>query len=266
LRGLSLEGKMMIVFVHQPEYLPWLGFFDKLARCNTFVIYDDAQFQHGGFHNRNKIRTPQGWQWLTVPITHGHPQIIKDVKIARQEWKTKQLNLISQNYHKAPYYQQYFPLFRDAINSNHELLIGLNLHLIKAIADALDIKVNMVRSSEFPYSGHEKNEKLVSICKHIGADTYLSGSGGKNYVNEVLFRDAKIVVQWHSYTHPSYVQTFEGFEPNMSILDLLFNVGPHAREVLLCGGATTVSDPPVGVTSEPLIIEQKAASGQVLTI
>jgi hypothetical protein len=90
----------MKVFVHQPEYIPWLGFFDKLARCDTYVIYDDAQYQHGSFHNRNRIRTPNGWEWLTVPIIHGHPQIIKEVKISGEQWRVKQLNNLKLHYIK----------------------------------------------------------------------------------------------------------------------------------------------------------------------
>ncbi len=226
----------MIVFVHQPEYIPWLGFFDKLARCDTFVIYDDAQFQHGGFHNRNRIRTQRGWEWLTVPISHGHPQTIKDVKIAGDQWRNRQLSMITHNYEKTPYFREYYSVIKEAIQFEHELLIGLNLHLIKAIAELLDIKAKMMRSSEFPYAGTEKNEKLVSMCKFLGADTYLSGSGGKSYVNENLFSGAKISVNWHSYIHPTYKQRFEGFEPNMSIIDLLFNEGPKAKEILLKGG------------------------------
>jgi hypothetical protein len=229
----------MIVFVHQPEYIPWLGFFDKLARCDTYVIYDDAQYQHGGFHNRNRIRTMQGWDWLTVPIIHGHPQTIKDVKISGDKWKNKQLNLIISNYEKTPYFEEYFPIIRDAITFNHELLIGLNLHLIKDIAELLGIKAKMMRSSEFPYAGKEKNEKLVSMCKFLGANVYLSGSGGKNYVDETLFTTANIEVQWHNYIHPTYKQRFEGFQPNMSIIDLLFNQGPKTTETLLKGGTIT---------------------------
>lgn len=226
----------MKVFVHQPEYIPWLGFFDKLARCDTYVIYDDAQYQHGGFHNRNRIRTPSGWEWLTVPIIHGHPQTIKDVRIYGDQWRTKQLNSLRAHYRKTPYFNKYFPLLEEAIVFNHELLIGLNLHLIKSVADALDIKVKMMRSSEFPYGGEEKNEKLVSMCKFLGADTYLSGSGGQNYIKEELFRQAGVTLQWHTYEHPKYQQMFGGFEPNMSIIDLLFNEGPNAKEILLKGG------------------------------
>src|SRR5512133_1963212 len=196
----------MIVFVHQPEYIPWLGFFDKLARCDTYVIYDDAQYQHGGFHNRNRIRTPQGWEWLTVPISHGHPQTIKDVRIAGNQWKKKQIERIIQCYEKTPYFKEYYPIIKDTISSNHELLIGLDLHFIKTIAEELGIKVTMMRSSEFPYAGTEKNQKLISMCKFLGADTYLCGSGGKCYVDETLFTQAKVNVQWHSYQHPSYKQ------------------------------------------------------------
>ena len=125
----------MIAFVHQPEYMPWLGFFDKLARCDTFVIYDDAQFQHGGFHNRNRIRTFNGWEWLTVPIMHGHPQTIKDVKISGNQWQKKHLTSIIQNYEKTPYFEEYFPSVKEAINFNHELLIDLNLNLINNLAE-----------------------------------------------------------------------------------------------------------------------------------
>ncbi len=227
----------MIVFVHQPEYIPWLGFFDKLARCDTYVVYDDAQYQHGGFHNRNRIRTPQGWEWITVPISHGHPQTIKDVKIFDDHWKKKQLTSIISRYQRAPYFKEYYPIIEEAIAFSHQRLIGLNMHLIMAFADVLDIKAKMIRSSEVPYAGEEKNEKLVSMCKFLGADIYLCGSGGINYVNEALFNKANISVQWHSYTHPSYRQRFSGFEPNMSIIDLLFNEGPASKEILLKGGS-----------------------------
>ncbi|MCW3996193.1 MAG: WbqC family protein [Candidatus Bathyarchaeota archaeon] len=244
----------MLVFVHQPEYIPWLGFFDKLARCDTFIIYDDAQYQHGGFHNRNKIRTKQGWEWLTVPITHGHPQTIKDIKISGNQWQNRQLALISQNYRKTPYFKQYYPIIEDVLTSNHELLIELDLHLIKTIAKILGINPKMIRSSEFPYFGTEKNEKLISMCKFIGADQYLSGSGGRAYVKEDLFTEANIEVQWHNYDHPIYKQNFEGFQPNMSIIDLLFNMGPQAKEIILKGGTLkTTKNPHRPTLPNPLI-------------
>jgi hypothetical protein len=221
--------------------MPWLGFFDKLARCDTFVIYDDAQYQHGGFHNRNKIRTLNGWKWLTVPIIHGHPQTIKDVKISGTQWKSDHLNALIQNYQKTPYFKDYFPLIEEAINFDHKLLIDLNLNLIRAISEILSIKVNFARSSEFPYCGKEKNEKLVSMCKFMGANTYLSDSGGNAYMNEGVFSESNVKVIWHSYDHPMYKQMYEGFIPNMSVLDLLFNVGPQAKEIILKGGVVNTN-------------------------
>ncbi len=252
----------MIVFVHQPEYIPWLGFFDKLARCDTFVIYDDAQFQHGGFHNRNRIRTNNGWEWLTVPIIHGHPQTIKDVKISGDEWRRKHLNALALNYEKTPFFKEYYPVIKEAIVFNHELLIGLNLHLIKAIAELLGIKARMMRSSEFPYCGKEKNEKLVSMCKFLGADIYLSGSGGRNYVDETIFSRANINLQWHSYKHPTYPQRYNGFEPSMSVIDLLFNMGPESMKIILQGGFVADVTQPIELQTIPcqVALEQKKVS------
>jgi hypothetical protein len=226
----------MILFVHQPEYIPWLGFFDKLARCDYFIVYDDAQFQHGGFHNRNKIRTLPGWSWLTVPIVHNHPQTIKDVRIAEGNWRDKQLRIITHNYKDTPYFDYYFPKIEEVIRLDHEYLINLNLDMIKTIANLLVIKKQIICSSEFQYFGKEKTQKLVSMCKFFGADTYLAGSGGKAYMNENMFSESNIKIQWHKYEHPIYKQKFQGFQPNMSIIDLLFNMGPKAIETLLQGG------------------------------
>jgi hypothetical protein len=186
---------------------------------------------------------------------HGHPQTIKDVKIAGSKWKNKHLTAITQNYKNTPCFKEYFPLIKDAINFDHELLIGLDLHLIRTIAKILDIKVNMVRSSEFPYGGAEKNEKLVSMCKFLGADTYLSGSGGKSYIVEALFAQGKIDVKWHNYEHPTYQQRYGGFLPNMSIIDLLFNMGAQAKDVILKGGAVNDRNVQAPMVDTKLIIE-----------
>jgi hypothetical protein len=176
--------------------------------------------------------------------------MIKDVRISGEQWRKDHLQILTQTYEKTPYFNTYFPLIEEAISFNHELLIGLNLHLLKNISEALDIKVKMVRSSEFPYHGQEKNEKLISMCKFIGSDTYLSGSGGKAYVDEKAFVNSNIKLQWHQYTHPTYAQNFDGFQPNMSIVDLLFNVGPQAKEVILSGGRVEEKRFPLGTTLE----------------
>jgi hypothetical protein len=251
--------KILITFVHQPEYLPWLGFFDKLARCDTFVIYDDTQYVHGGYQNRNRVRTAKGWRWLTVPIVHNHPQKIKDVRISGVKWRENHLRLIEHSYHDSPYFKQYFPMIKSALTFDHELLIGLNIRLINLFVDILGIKVKIMRSSEFPHLGKGKNEKLVSICKFLGSETYLSGSGGKTYIDEALFSSAKIKIIWHNYNHPIYKQPFNGFCPNMSIIDLLFSAGSQTKDVILKGGlVNNNSDSMQFITAvSPLIVPEK---------
>jgi hypothetical protein len=251
----------MITLIHQPEFMPWLGFFDKLARSDVFVIYDDVQFEKNGFQNRNKILTAHGWKWLSVPIVHNYPELIKDVKISGTDWKKDHLNKITFSYKKAPYFEKYYPLIEDAISANHELLIDLNLHIIRNIANALGIKVKMIRSSEFSYEGKEKNEKLISICKSVGSDRYLVGSGGRSYTDEKMFSDAGIKLLWHDYNHPTYKQQFESFQPQMSTIDLLFNNGMKSKETILNGGFMSEN---IDNTIWPLIINPGMKSNNVL--
>jgi len=239
----------MIVYVHQPEYIPWLGFFDKLLRCDLYVIYDDAQFQHGGFHNRNRVRTPESWIWLTVPINHGHPQKINAVKIASTPWTEKQLNIISNLYRKTPYFKDYYPTLKDALTQHHQSLANLNIHLIKTIANMLGAKIEVTRSSKLPHFDKDKNSKLIEFCKFTGADTYLCGSGGRSYVDAARFQNEGVKLLWHSYHHPVYRQVYDGFQPNMSIIDLLFNMGPQAKEVLLSGGKIEESNQALSQTA-----------------
>lgn len=230
----------MIAFIHQPGYMPWLGFFDKLARCDKFVVYDDVQFEKGEFNNRNKIRTADGWRWLTVPIVHNHPQMIKDIMISGDKWKTDHLKNIRHNYGSAPYFKELMPRIEEALSSSDGgLLADLNMRLIEMLAGILGIDVEVVRSSELPYhgDGEGKNEKLVSICKHVKADVYLSGQGGRGYIDEKVFSNAGVEVVWHDYRHPEYAQRFEGFQPFMSVIDLIFNSDPEeAKRTIMTGG------------------------------
>ena len=231
----------MIAFIHQPGYMPWLGFFDKLARCDKFVVYDDVQFEKGGFHNRNRIRTEDGWGWLTVPIVHNHVQMIKDILISGDRWSGNHIKNIAHNYRNAPYFEEFMPRIEEAISasSDREPLIELDMRLTEALAEILGIKVKVVRSSELPYhqEGEGKNEKIVAMCKHAGADTYLSGQGGRGYIDESVFSEAGVKVVWHDYRHPEYPQRFEGFQPFMSVIDLIFNSGPEeAKRIIMEGG------------------------------
>ena len=236
----------MIVYVHQPEYLPWVGFFDKMARCDTFVILDDVQYEHGGFQNRNRVRTREGWIWLTVPIAHSgdeNRQKIADVRIRDGEWKTEHSKAIWTNYKKAPFFDEYFPQLQEAYLRNWTYLVELDIFLIKRLARMLGIEVSLERSSKMNLESSEKNQRLVEICKMIGADSYLCGSGAQSYFDRRLFEDEGIEVLQHHFVHPVYGQRFDGFEPKMSVIDLIFNKGPDALDVISsCGAALKAQD------------------------
>jgi hypothetical protein len=226
----------MITLIHQPEYMPWMGFFDKMSKSDVFVIYDNVQFERNGFQNRNRIRTSDGWKWLTVPVMHKYPQLIKDVQVSGTKWRDDHIKSIYFSYSNAPYFDEYFGRISDAINHGDSLLADLNIRLIETIADMLGIKPRLVRSSEIQYEGSEKNEKLVSICKALGSDAYLSGRGGQAYCDEKSFANAGLKLLWHEYSHPVYDQKFGRFEPFMSVLDIIFNHGPASKDIILKGG------------------------------
>ncbi len=226
----------MIVSIHQPEYLPWLGFFNKLTYSDVFVILDDVQFEKGSFQNRNKIRTPNGWNWLTIPILHKFPEEIKDVKINGTDWKETHMKALWMNYKNAPYFNEYFFILKEAYSRDWESLADLNIYLIKRLAEILDIEISIIKSSSMSIEKNNKNEHLIDICKFLGADTYLCGQGGKTYINEELFNKNRIKILFYDYKHPIYHQRFYGFVPYMSVVDLLFNLGKEAKSIISSGG------------------------------
>lgn len=228
----------MIVAIHQPNYLPWLGYFYKIAWSEVFVFLDNVQYSKNSIINRNKIKTPQGAAWLTVGVlTKGRlGQVIKEVDINNDtSWYRTHEKSISQNYSKAPYFRNYQELFEDVYRRRWEKLIHLNEALIKLNCDLLGIKATkFLRASELNVSG-QSTELLISICKAIGADTYLSGFGGKKYMDDKAFEEAGISLSYYDFEHPTYNQLWGEFIPNLSIIDLLFNEGEKSLEILLKG-------------------------------
>lgn len=228
----------MIVSIHQPEYLPWLGFFDKMAKSDVFVILDNVQFQKNGFQNRNKIKTSRGWQWLTVPIIRKFPQSISEVKIDNTtKWWKKHLTALKVNYAKSEYLREYLPFFEEVYKKRWEFLADLNIFLIKKLAELFGIKTKIEISSSLNVVGSD-TEHLVGICKKLNAKTYLSGEGGKKYIDVTLFEKEGIELRFREYEHPVYPQQHEknGFISNMSAVDLLFNCGESAIDVIKSGG------------------------------
>lgn len=227
----------MIVTIHQPQYLTWLGFFNKCACSDKVVLLDDVQFQKNGFQNRTKIKTATGWQWLTVPVSYDHPAKISEVKIdSNPDWQKKQWKAIAQNYQKAPFFSQYEHKIRPLFENKFDGLEDLSSKSIEIIFDILGINIPVVKSSCINAPG-DKSDRLVNICKALKADTYLSGIGGKKYLKEDKFNSAGIHIIYQDYKHPVYEQQFKDvlFQPNMSAIDLIFNCGEKSRDIILSG-------------------------------
>lgn len=223
----------MIVAVHQPQYLPWLGYFEKIYKADTFVFLDIVQYKKNEFQNRNKIKTAQGWQWLTVPVRYKFPMTIEEVPINNAtNWRNKHLQAIISNYSKTPYFEAYCKPIEDILQNDWENLTDINRATVELIKNALGIDTKLEDPKEWSLST-DPTGRLVDICKNLNADTYLAGAGGSDYMDLEQFEKAGIQVEFQAYTHPTYPQLFGDFEPYMSAIDLLFNCGPESLKMLL---------------------------------
>jgi len=228
----------MIVSINQPAYLPWLGYFHRIALSDTHVILDHVQFEKNSFINRNKIRAKEGWVLLTVPVeTKGKfgSLPIHEVEIARNiNWQKKHLTSIILNYRKAPFFNEYFPFLESVYskkwNKLSQLLNEINLYLLKC----LGINKKILYSSQLNVADR-KSDLVLNICRQLEATTYFSGSLGRNYLQREKFDQHKISILFQDYQHPVYEQVYQGFEPFMSIIDLLFNHGKKSLEILIKG-------------------------------
>lgn len=224
----------MKVVILQPGFIPWLGFFDQMFRCDTFVIYDDVQYDKHGWRNRNRIKTPAGHQWLTVPVlTHNlnkpnNNQIYID---SNSQWKKKHLRSISQNYSKAPYFDRYYSELENIYNDECDLLLEFNMKLIYFLTEKLNITKKIIFSSELEIEG-TSTQRLIDICCYLNASEYITGDSAKNYINEQMFSESNIKLTYHNYIHPVYPQLFGDFISHLSILDLLFNCGAESLKIL----------------------------------
>jgi len=229
----------MIVAIHQPNFLPWPGYFYKIACCDVFVFLDTVQFTKNGFQNRNRIKTPQGVVWVTVPVlTKGKfGQPTNEVIITnRIDWGTKIWKTIQQNYRKARYFDLYAQFFEEIFSKKWELLIDLNETILLQIMTWLNLSTQTMRASEMNVSG-KSSELLINICQELKADTYLSGFGGKKYMEKSLFEDKGIKLKTYDFVPHVYPQIHGEFIPNLSVIDLIFNCGPESQRVLLATGS-----------------------------
>lgn len=226
----------MKVAIHQPNFVPWLGFFYKLSLSDLFILLDNAQYTKNSFINRNRIKTPQGVIWLTLPvITSGKfGQSINEVTIKDFD-KTKKviLNTLKMNYSKAKFFDLYITDIEIILNNSINNLAHLNIEFIYWICKILDINVKILKASEIGVYNVEGTSRLVEICKRVGASVYLSGFGGNNYQEVELFDAENIQVVTYDFKHPSYEQLWGDFISNLSILDLIFNCGQQSKNILM---------------------------------
>lgn len=222
----------MIISIQQPEHWPWLGYFDKIRQVDEVVFFDNVQFKPRYFECRQQIRNYKGTQWIRIPVKDsGHRQLITDVRIDNtQDWRKTAWESIRLNYIKAPYWNLYEADVRDIYSREWDKLADFNITGIKWLAKKFELKPKYVLSSELNVEG-VADDLLVNICKKLKATDYLSGSFGKDYIDPGKFIKAGVKLHFQEFVHPEYYQFQGKFEPYMSTLDLLFNIGPDAKKV-----------------------------------
>ncbi len=223
--------------VHQPNYLPWLGWFHKLAAADVFVYLDAVQYPRGrSFAARNRIKTPNGVAWLTVPVSvpkgREGKATYREVELAEPRWREKHLRSVETSYARAPYFGDVLELYRTGLEAG-ETLLEVNLALLEGFADYLGIATHRVVLSELLPEFGQKTELIVDACKALGADEYLSGSGGgADYNDEERLAEEGIALRYDAFQPAPYPQLWGEFEPGLSTLDALMNCGPGARELI----------------------------------
>jgi len=223
----------MIITVHQPQYLPWLGYFDKINKADVFVLLDNVQFKKNEWQNRNKIKTADGWQWLTVPVLYTYPQLINQVEINNKErWQHRQKQAIISNYKKAACWRKMADFFERIFAGQWQTISELNIEAVQKLVEILGIETPIYIASELGKFPQDPDERLIAITKYFGADTYLAGSGGRDYMNLEKYKKSGINVIYQEYHHPVYNQLFGDFEPFMSVIDLILNHGNESLTIL----------------------------------
>jgi hypothetical protein len=226
---------MKRVAISQSNYIPWKGYFDLINMVDEFILYDDVQYTRRDWRNRNQIKTQHGLKWLSIPakVKGKYFQKISETKISDDNWGKKHWSVLKQNYSKTQHFKEYKDVFEDLyLNNKDEYLSQVNYKFIGAINKILGVSTKVRWSSEFDLTGGQ-SEKLLGICKDCDADVYLSGPSAKNYLNEDIFIQNNIKIEWMDYSnYPEYKQIFKPFEHGVTILDLIFNEGKNATKFM----------------------------------
>lgn len=229
-----------IVTMHQPNYLPWIGLFSKIAQADCFVIMDTFQYTKDGLIHRNKIRTNTGSGYLTIPIRKEFSRaIIKDVELpADRGWQEVHWQTIYRNYIKTAFFKEYSDYFEKLYQTKYRYLWQINIDILRFLLVSFHINVEILTASELNLAiGLKNTDMIIEVLKKIGSKTYLSGPSGKNYLDINKFHENGLHCQFSHFEHPIYRQRYPGFEPNLSAIDLLFNIGPQSLDLIKTSGS-----------------------------
>jgi hypothetical protein len=223
------------VAILQSNYIPWKGYFDLISEVDEFILYDEMQFTKNDWRNRNKIKTSQGIQWITIPcLNRTLTQKINETKVLNNGWAKKHINTLTTNYSKAKCFKEYIDVFSELYNRASHLqdLSEINFLFLSEICKILGINTKISWSSKYTLI-EGKTERLVALCQQTEASEYISGPSAKNYIEADLFETAKIKLTWKDYSgYSEYNQLFPPFEHGVSIIDLLFNEGGNAINLI----------------------------------
>jgi hypothetical protein len=231
-KAAEAQGPVKAVIL-QPSYIPWRGVFHQIQKADVFVFYDDVQYDKRGWRNRNRIKTPGGSHWLTIPVRSRGAQVertpIREIQICwERPWTQKHWEATRHAYSRAPYFERYAPLLEACFARRHELLADLTIDLTVRLARELGLEgKRFLRSSSLPASG-AKDDRLISLMNALSAQHYISGPSARAYIDEAKVNAAGITVEYMSYDYPPYEQLYPPYDPHVSILDLLFMKGPEA--------------------------------------
>lgn len=230
----------MLVAIHQPHYLPWLGYLDRMRQADLFIILDHVQFERRNYQNRTRILFDGVSRWLTVPVIQRSQQeriIDKEIDNSadsdRKWWGARQHYMLRHAYRDAPYFDIYAPRLLAIMEARHARLVDLNQATLNCLREVFHINTPLVRSSDLGVRG-QRSDLILNLLKDVGASTYLAGMGGsRNYLDRNDFAAAGIEIAWQDFHHPVYSQCGGGaFVPGLSAIDLLFNHGPESRHIL----------------------------------
>jgi hypothetical protein len=228
-----------IVTIHQPNYLPWIGLFSKLKQADCLIIGDTYLLGGQSVFNRNKIRVSGGWQYLTIPLgRRSEGMKIHDVMTpADKNWQRGHWNTIQNHYLKTDFYNLHQDFFHSIYSQNFQYVWQMNEKIILYLMRCFNVEIDVVRASDLAVDPHlEKTDLMIGLLKAAGADVYLSGPSGKEYLQFEQFPQNNIQLKFFDFQHPVYKQRYPGFEPNMSAIDLLFNAGPAAAKLIGASG------------------------------